>query len=51
MTRGKVTFGAADDEGAVLDSADVVEDDYAAATESLLNTATSKAQARMRRKA
>jgi hypothetical protein len=48
--RGKVTFGAVEEDEAVIDAADVVEGDYAAATESLLNSAANKAQARMKRK-
>lgn len=50
MRRGKVTFGAVDEEEAVLDAGDVVEDDYATATALLLNSAASKAQSRMKRK-
>lgn len=45
-----MTFGAVEEADAVLDSADVIEGDYSAATELLLNNAAGKAQARMKRK-
>lgn len=50
MKRGKVTFGAVAEEEGVIDNADVIEGDYSAATEMLLNSAADKAQKRMKRK-
>ncbi len=48
VVRGRVTF--ADVETATVDSADVVEGDYSNATELLLSQASTKAQARLKRK-
>lgn len=43
-----MTFGAVAEEAGVIDN--VIEGDYSAATELLLNSATDKAQKRMKRK-
>jgi hypothetical protein len=50
MKRGKVSFGAVEEEAAVINPNDVVSDDYASATELLLNSATNKANERMKKK-
>jgi hypothetical protein len=48
MTRGRVTFQ--DVETSAVDTADVMEADYSNTTELLLAKASTKAQARLKRK-